>query len=151
MGGGRKKEGVGRGMGRPRQKKDGDKKIKFSGNSTTGLLPGPGQHGADHLYLPDPWLNPILQSGNQSSLLSNYVLFNSQIVCIVKKSTHRSSIESPKVSLKETTIGSVQNEAPDISLMCKNDFYASTKCEQCGFHSKRYCGLRTHIIKYHMI
>ena len=69
----------------------------------------------------------------------------------MKKTTHRSSIESPKVPLKETTIGSVQNEAPDTPVMSKDEFHAYTKCEQCGFYSKRYCGLRTQIIKHHMI
>ena len=33
---------------------------------------------------------------------------------IVKKTIHRSSIESPEVPIKETIIGSENNEAPDI-------------------------------------
>ena len=43
---------------------------------------------------------------------------------IVKKITHRSSIESPEVPIKETTIGSVHNEAPDIPVENKDELHA---------------------------
>ena len=42
---------------------------------------------------------------------------------IVKKTTHRSSIESPKVPIKETTIESVHNEAPDIPVGNKEELH----------------------------
>ena len=53
----------------------------------------------------------------------NDILFNSQIMSIVKKTTHRSSIESPKVPIKETTIESVHNEAPDIPVGNKEELH----------------------------
>ena len=43
---------------------------------------------------------------------------------IVKKTTYRSSIESPEVPIKETTIGSVDIEAPDISGGNKDELHA---------------------------
>ena len=43
---------------------------------------------------------------------------------IVKKTTHRSSIKSPEVPIKETTIGSVHNEAPDIPVGNKDELHA---------------------------
>ena len=48
----------------------------------------------------------------------------SQIIRIVKRNKHRSSIELPKVPLKETTIGSVQNEAPFILVVSNDEFHA---------------------------
>ena len=51
------------------------------------------------------------------------ILFYSQIMSIVKKTTHRSSIESPKVPIKETTIESVHNEAPDIPVGNKEELH----------------------------
>ena len=55
---------------------------------------------------------------------SNTVPCNSQIISIVKKTTHSSSIESQKVPLQETTIRSVQNEAPNIPVGSKEEFHA---------------------------
>ena len=43
---------------------------------------------------------------------------------IVKKNTHRSSIESLEVTLKETTIQSVDNEAPYFILGNKDELHA---------------------------
>ena len=40
---------------------------------------------------------------------------------IVKKTTHRSLIESPEVHRKEKTLGSVHNEAPDIPVGNKDE------------------------------
>ena len=42
---------------------------------------------------------------------------------IVKKTTHRLNIESPKVPLKEITIEIVQNEAPDIPVVSQDEFH----------------------------
>ena len=70
------------------------------------------------------------------NLLSNDITCNSQIMSIVKKTTRRSSIESPEVPIKETTIGSVPNEAPDIPVGNKDQLHAQAKCEQCGFNPK---------------
>ena len=55
---------------------------------------------------------------------SNTVPCKSQIISIVKKTTHRSSIESQKVPLQETTIRSVQNEATNIPVGNKEEFHA---------------------------
>ena len=66
-----------------------------------------------------PHLNP----------LSNDVPWNSQIMSIVKKTTDKSSIESPEVPLKETTKGSVHNEATDKPVVSKDELHALTKCE----------------------
>ena len=46
--------------------------------------------------------------------------------------------------LKETTIESVQNETPNIPEVGKDELHAWIKCEQCGFYSKSYCGLRSY-------
>ena len=43
---------------------------------------------------------------------------------IVKKTTQRSSIESPAVPIKETTIESVHNEEPDIPVENKDELHA---------------------------
>ena len=43
---------------------------------------------------------------------------------IVKKTTHRSSIESPEVPIKEATIGSVHDEAPYITVGNKDELHA---------------------------
>ena len=43
---------------------------------------------------------------------------------IMKKTAHRSSIESPEVPIKETTIESVHNEAPDIHVGNKEELHA---------------------------
>ena len=51
---------------------------------------------------------------------------------------------------KETTIGSVHNEASDIPGK-KYELHALKKCEQCRLYFKSYCVLRTHIIKHSMI
>ena len=56
--------------------------------------------------------------------LSNDVPCNSQIMSNVKKTTDRSSIESPEVPLKETTKGSVHNEATDKPVVSKDDLHA---------------------------
>ena len=56
--------------------------------------------------------------------LSNDVPFNSQSMSIVKKVTHRSSTESPEVPIKETTKGSVHNDAPDIPVGNKDELHA---------------------------
>mgnify|MGYP007095145959 CR=1 FL=1 len=56
--------------------------------------------------------------------LSNDVPCNTQIINMVKKTTHRSSIESPEVPLKDTTIGSVHNEAPYIPVVSKDKLQA---------------------------
>ena len=56
--------------------------------------------------------------------LSFSVPFNSQIISIVKKTTHRSSIESPNVPLHETSIRSRQHEAPYIHVLSKDRFHA---------------------------
>jgi hypothetical protein len=56
--------------------------------------------------------------------LSIYVPCNSQIISIVKKNTHRSSIESPNVPLQETSIGSGQHEAPYRHVLSKDRFHA---------------------------
>ena len=56
--------------------------------------------------------------------LSNDVPCNPQIMSIVKKTTHRSSIKSPEVPIKETTIGSVHNEARDIPVGNKDVLHA---------------------------
>ena len=53
--------------------------------------------------------------------LSNDVPCNSQIMSNVKKTTDRSSIESPEVPLKETTKGSVHNEATDKPVVSKGE------------------------------
>ena len=42
----------------------------------------------------------------------------------MKKTTHRLNIESPKVPIKETTIGTVQNEAPDMPVVSQDEFHA---------------------------
>ena len=51
--------------------------------------------------------------------LSNDVHCNSQLMNIVKKTTHRSAIKLPEI--KETTIGSVHNESPDIPVGNKDE------------------------------
>ena len=56
--------------------------------------------------------------------LSNDVPCNLQIMSIVKKTTDRSSIESPEVPLKETTKGSVHNEATYKPVVSKDDLHA---------------------------
>ena len=56
--------------------------------------------------------------------LSNYVPCNSQIINIVKKTTYRSTFESPDVPIKETTIESVHIKAPYIPLMSKDKLHA---------------------------
>ena len=56
--------------------------------------------------------------------LSNDVPCNSQIMSNVKKTTDRSSIESPEVPLKETTKGSVHNEATDKPVVSKDELHA---------------------------
>ena len=43
---------------------------------------------------------------------------------IVEMTAHRSSIESLKVPLKDRTIGSVQNEAPNIPEAGKDELHA---------------------------
>ena len=42
----------------------------------------------------------------------------------VKKTTDRSPIESPEVPLKETTKGSVHNEATDKHVVSKDELHA---------------------------
>ena len=59
-----------------------------------------------------------------TNLLHLNPLSNSQIMSIVKKTTYRSSIESPEVPLKETTKGSVHNEATDKPVASKDEFHA---------------------------
>ena len=54
--------------------------------------------------------------------LSNDVPCNSQVMSNVKKTT--SSIESPEVPLKETTKGSVHNEATDKPVVSKDELHA---------------------------
>ena len=49
---------------------------------------------------------------------------NSQILNIVKKTTHRPSIELREVPLKETTIESVHNEALSIPVVTKDKLHA---------------------------
>ena len=49
---------------------------------------------------------------------------------------------------KETTIGSVHNEASDIPGK-KYELHALKKCEQCRLYSKSYFVLRTHIKNKH--
>ena len=55
---------------------------------------------------------------------SNDVPSNSQVISIVKKTIHKSPTESPEVPIKETAIGSVHNEAPDIPVGNKDKLHA---------------------------
>ena len=47
-----------------------------------------------------------------------------QSMTIVKKTTERSYIESPEVPLKETTKGSIHNEATDKPVVSKDELHA---------------------------
>ena len=56
--------------------------------------------------------------------LSNEVPCNSQIMSNLKKTTDRSSIESPEVPLKETTKGNVHNESTDKPVVIMDELHA---------------------------